>query len=212
MIASYGDADVWDPLAHRAVTSALAQTVSFKEVIRLHLPGGTLQQARNQAAESARSEWLCFLDADDELDDHYHEAMQQGSVEANEIRRPATLGVHADGHEDDYPVMIPRCSLRVGNCIVIGAFVRRQHFLTAGGFGADPVLEDWDLFIRMHLDGAEIVDVPDAIYRVHVNPRGRNTTSPTKSDLLLHGRVYNDIKNRYRERWQLHEEMCQVTS
>lgn len=207
VVATFGDRAVWDPLAERAIKSAELQTVAFDDIIRLH--GNDLQTARNAAADQARTDWLCFLDADDELDDHYHEAMIQGPVNVNEIRRPATLGVHPDGHEDDFPVMIPRCDLRVANCIVIGAFVRRQHFLTAGGFSNDPILEDWDLFIRMHLDGATIVEVPDAVYRVHVRSGSRNTPNATHDELLRHGRMYNDIKNRYRERFQ---EMSQVTS
>lgn len=202
VIASYGDSRYWTPLADRAAQSAGRQTLPFDEVIRLHLPEGRLQQARNEAASHAKSHWLCFLDADDELDPHYVEAM--GKVHGD-IKRPATLGV-IDGIEDDYPVMIERGELRVRNFIVIGAFFRREQFEAVGGFSDDPVLEDWDLWIRMHLDGAEIVDVPEAIYRVHVRDGSRNTPRPTPSELARHGKVYSEIKNRYRDRWNVIKE------
>jgi len=48
---------------------------------------------------------LIFCDADDELDYRYIEEMLKGRATS---AQPSTLGVHADGHEDDYPVLIPR--------------------------------------------------------------------------------------------------------
>lgn len=193
IIASYGDFAVWQPLIARARASARNQTRPFDQLFWHHLDDGTLQEARNEAAAEAKTDWLCFLDADDELDEHYHEAMHAA---AGDIKRPATLGV-VDGVQDDEPVMIPRADLRVRNFIVIGAFIRREEFLRVGGFSADPILEDWDLFTRLHLDGAEIVDVPKAIYRVHVRQGSRNSVEQA------HGAVYSEIRNRYRYQWNL---------
>lgn len=199
VIASYGDPNVWLPLGERAFRSAEAQTKPFDEVYRVHLEEGTLQEARNSALDFVDTDWICFLDADDELDVRYHEAMENCTI--GQIKRPATLGI-VDGIEDDNPYLIERADLRMRNFIVIGAFIQFEDFARVGGFSDDLALEDWDLWIRLHLDGAEIVDVPDAIYRVHVRDDSRN--SPHGD----HHRVYSTIKNRYRDRWNVVKELA----
>jgi hypothetical protein len=137
--------------------------------------------------------WLIFLDADDELDERYIERMMEGS---GDIRRPSTIGVYRDGTEDDAAVMIPRTDLRVANCIVIGAMHKASLFFQVGGFDNYPILEDWDLWQRMVLHGASVVDVPDAIYRVHVRDGSRN------ADGGLHRHTYARIQRQHEQAWR----------
>lgn len=186
IIPIFGDVDHWTPMAVRAQRSAWAQTVEPVSVVIS--VADTLSVARNRAAGAARTEWLCFLDADDELDPGYIEAMLCGT---GDLRQPATLGV-VDGVEDAFPVLIPSKPLLDGNYIVIGAFVRREIFESAGGFTELPAYEDWDLWIRCWLHGAVITTCPDAIYRVHVRPDSRN-----QLDREAAVRSYNFIRNRY---------------
>lgn len=169
IIPVYGDHDRWMPLARRAAGSAITQTVPPARVFIS--AGETLSAARNGAAEWARTEWLCFLDADDELDVRYVEAMLAAE---GDVRQPATLGIDAQGQEDPLPVVIPAKPFMYGNYIVIGAFVRTQLFFDVGGFRELPAYEDWDLWIRCWLAGAQIGVAPEAIYRVHAST-GRNS-------------------------------------
>lgn len=151
--------------------------------------GVTLSEARNFGAQCCRTDWLIFLDADDALDPGYIEAML--AVEEGDIRRPATLGVYEDGSTDDESVMIPRKDIAVANYIVIGAMCRREQFLSAGGFPELPILEDWALWRRLIASGSTVVDVPDAVYRVGVNPQGRN------QDQRLHSTIYRQIRDTH---------------
>lgn len=190
VVPTFGDKGFWDAQAKTAIESAHNQSRPPDEVVRIH--ADNLGYARNYGADGAESEWLIFLDADDTLDFHYVEAMLNTE---GDIRRPATLGIYADGSEDDYPVMIPRRDLFVTNYIVIGAMIRREFFWELGGFDETlPCLEDWDLWLRAFLAGAQINDVPEAIYRVNVRSDSRN------QDQGLHNRTYNMIKGRYRHR------------
>lgn len=185
IIPTFGDLAVWDPLADRAELSAQSQTVSA-EVLRVH--GETLADARNEGARRAMGDWLVFLDADDELDPGYVEAMLSGSAA---LRQPATLGI-VDGVEDDAPVVIPRKPLLEANWLPIGTMVSRELFLRVGGFLDEPMLEDWALWLRCWLEGATIESIPDAVYRVHVRPASRN--SGERPDAV---RIYNEIRQRY---------------
>lgn len=185
IIPTFGDLAVWGPLADRAQSSAEAQTMPA-EIVRVH--GETLAQARNTGAARAAGEWLVHLDADDELDPGYVEAMLQGSAE---LRQPAMLGV-LDGIEDDYPVLLPRRPLCDSNFLCIGTMVSKDLLARVGGFLGEPMLEDWSAWLRCWLEGATIESVPDAVYRVHVRPESRN--SGERPEAI---RIYNEIRQRY---------------
>lgn len=188
VVGTFGEESVWEPLARRAMASVERQTVLPDEILWVHRD--SLQEARNTGAEMAGTEWLIFLDADDELDQGYVEAMLRAP---GDLRRPMTLGVYEDGSEDAAPIFIPRKPLLEANFIVIGAMCRREQFLRLGGFDDYPMLEDWALWLKMACDGAEIADAHGAIYRVHVRPDSRNTGGN------LANKTYSRIQSRFRE-------------
>lgn len=196
VVASYGPIEQWEALIARATDSARNQLVQPAHIRQLHdAAGSDLSWVRNQAAEESDADWLIFLDADDELSPDYIRSMLAAS---GDIRQPSTLGVHPDGHEDDYPVLIPPNpgGFLVGNHLVIGCMVRRWIFEEVGGFREGMrSLEDWDLWIRCLLVGAKLGTAPDAIYRVHVRPASRN--SPEGD----HHRTYSEIQARYQSLW-----------
>jgi glycosyltransferase involved in cell wall biosynthesis len=194
VVATYGDLTFWGPLAQRAAKSALIQTRDC-EVLLQH--GETLAEARNAGAEHANGDWLIFLDADDELDPGYVEAMLAGS---EGLRQPATLGI-VNGRADPEPVIIkPRGkTLLDGNHLVIGTMMPRADFLAVGGFRELWAWEDWDLFIRLWLRGLRDEPIPEAIYRVHVKEGSRNDlpasgTSEQRRRVL---KLYAEIRSLY---------------
>lgn len=202
-VATYGDQAVWEPLAQRALASIDRQAV--RPIWHTYHHGATLQAARNAAAVepyapdwhrdlAGTAEWLCFLDADDELDPGYIEAMAVATegLDGDWLLQPATLGVYPDGREDAHPVLIPRKPLLDGNFMVVSSLIRRSQFERLGGFADWPYCEDWDLWIRAWRDGAQFKAVPGAVLRVHVNPNGRNN-----GDRAAQVRVYHEIRNQY---------------
>jgi hypothetical protein len=196
-IGTYGD-ERWKRLAQlRAVPSVERQRAAPVDCHAVH--GSSLHEARNQAAEQAAGEWLCFLDADDELDAHYLEAMAQGLQADGPVKRllqPSTLGVYPDGRTDATPVLHPPKDLHISNYLIIGTMVRREQFLAVGGFADLISHEDWDLWLRCWIDGAVVQPVPDAVYLVHVRRDGRNSAGTAP-----HIQVINDIRAKYRGRF-----------
>jgi GT2 family glycosyltransferase len=185
-IGTFGEFDTWAPFAQRAIRSIDRQTV-LPRVAWVH--STSLAAARNEAVQALDAEWVVICDADDELDRWYIESMLAAD---GEIRRPATLGVYDDGREDDEPVMIPVRDLRVANYIVIGAMFSRQMFLDINGFDESlPCIEDWDLWQRLVRHGARVVDVPNAIYRVHVRNGSRNQNTSQ------HAAAYRTIRAKH---------------
>lgn len=185
IIATFGDRSVWSPLADKAEASVTAQTTAPREVLRIHRD--TLAEARNQGARQARGEWLCFLDADDELDARYIEEMTKVQ---GDVRIPAVLDEPLDAAPIG-PRMLGRCLIRGGNFIVIGAVHRRRDHVRAGGFHEWPCLEDWDYWIRVLGLGVSLADCPMAIYRSKRRPGARN------DDMVLRDRAYHDIRRAH---------------
>lgn len=187
IIPVFGDYERFLPLAERAEKSAWNQTVKPDAVIVS--VDTTLQLARNVPAGEATTEFLLFLDADDELDPRYIETIMEGE---GDLRQPSTLGV-VDGKEDDFPVLLPKKDLLTeGNYLIIGTLIRKSLFEEVGGFRDLPAYEDWDLFIRCYLAGAVITARPEAIYRVHVQPDSRNQLTQQQAVP-----IFMEIRNKY---------------
>lgn len=185
VVATYGDAK-WRAVAYRALGSVSNQTAIDKcDIARVH--GDSLHEARNAGAEQVDAERLIFLDADDELHPEYVEKMLEAD---GDIRRPATLGV-VDGRPDDYAVMIPERNIFESNYIVIGAMCEKDAFMDVGGFEDYPALEDWDLWLKLIRNGASVVEVPEAIYMVHVSQNSRN------ANIKAHHDAYRRIKKKH---------------
>ena len=168
IVATYGDKDRWDRISMRALLSAEGQTRIPDDIIRAH--GDTLHGARNAAAIAAKTEWLCFLDADDELHPEYIEAMECAD---GDLRYPMMQTV-VNGIDVDSPKDLANHDLIQGNFMVIGTFVRRNQFLRVGGFSNIPVYDDWELWLKCVLMGDSAKLVPAAIYRMHDVPGSRN--------------------------------------
>ena len=186
IIGTFGE-ESWRELAQdRAVPSAKAQTLAPLEIISVH--GATLQAARNQGAMAAQGKWLCFLDADDELDPNFLEAMSKAS---GQLRAPAVQYVRPDGLRTDAMVFDDR-DIRVMNPCVIGTLVPAELFNRVGGFGNEPIFEDWALWLKCWRLGADIVHVPDAIYIAHDSEGSRNKQG---------GNVAKRTYERIRRKW-----------
>lgn len=177
IVATFGEQRWADMARRRAVPSAEAEHPA--ELIVEH--GSRLHLARNAGAARASAEWLCFLDADDELEPGYLDAM---AATSGDLLAPAVRFV-------DDPRGIPRGEAvtfadrnisRLNPC-VIGTLVRRQLFDEAGGFWPERAWEDWSLFRRCWLLGAKIEHVPRAVYRAHTDPAGRNSTVANREGL-----------------------------
>jgi glycosyltransferase involved in cell wall biosynthesis len=187
LICAHGDSK-WRDLAYsRAFPSASEQALTLV----CYEPGATLSEVRNAAAAEAETEWLCFLDADDELDFGYVDAMKRHAA-GDCLLAPAVK--YIDPRRATAPAGLPNepGDMRNINRCVIGTLIRRITFWEQGGFSEWPCYEDWDLFLGAHLCGVPIVYVPDAVYKAHVSPGGRNLP-----DRHTAQRVYRKIRAKH---------------
>lgn len=196
IVASYGDKQFWDALAVRALDSAYKQSRPPDEILRVH--GHSLHECRNEGAKQAKADYLCFLDCDDELEPHYLEAMMQPGVHPLELRYPRVRYVSENLLDRRFvpdPIILPRRSLDRGNFMVIGTVLRKDLFEASGGFRELRAYEDWDLWIRCWMLGAEPRLVPDAIYRATKRQGSRNII---KDPHLICSEIIS-----YNKHWQL---------
>lgn len=169
IVATFGSDD-WEAAGDDAMRRLIESGGAASNAGRVHVVRSherTLVEARNAAAYTAAAGWLCFLDADDDLEPGYLDALLAGS---GDLRAPAIR------YDDADPVVLAdRCIDGINPC-VIGTLIRRELFIDAGGFWHERAWEDWSLFRRAWLLGAEIVHHPDAVYRVNTRPDSRNNT------------------------------------
>lgn len=193
IVATFGR-QIWaNKAAARAIPSTKGQ--GFHEVLTSHLPDGTLAEARNSGAVQATSEWLLFLDADDELALGFGDAMREASW--LEPSRPAlfTPAVkYVSGQKNEVaPKIWPRIDFKSGNWCVIGTLIERALFQKLGGFREYGMYEDWALWAMAAEAGAEVYEVPSAVYIAHHETRSRNRTPPRHEKVLWHQVIGHDI-------------------
>lgn len=203
-IATYGESS-WEHMAQtRALPSVFEQDC---EIVIVHDASGTVSSSRNTVAKEASGDWLCFLDADDELDSGFCEAMRKVIDERQlagwgpgflidtglSILTPSVS--YANGRRRTPPKFWPDCSLDQGNPCAIGTLIERVFFHEIGGFidyGDPPgsnAYEDWSLWARAHIAGATVVKVPDAVYIAHHEKTSRHRGVPVATKLAWHREI-----------------------
>lgn len=175
IIATYGE-ESWAELAQtRAAPSTEDQ--GALEVLVGHDPEGTIAGVRNALAANAEGDWLCFLDADDELADNYlwemHRAFLREKEADDVLLTPAVRKVRKG--RPSPPTFYPEVPLERANWLIVGTLISRRLFMETGGFGEYPHgFEDWALWYKAHRLGARVVRVPRAVYVQHVNPQSKH--------------------------------------
>lgn len=188
VVATFGG-DEWVDLARsRAIPSAEALGVPV-----VHAHADTLSDARNAGLAEVDTEWVCHLDADDELESGFFEAIATGSAD---VRAPAVRYV---GWTANRPARMPRVAghshdcvaecLVEGNWLVIGSVARTQLLRDVGGHMEFDWSEDWSLWLRCHLAGATFEAVPDAVYRAHVRKDSRNRSASREKRNEVHHQI-----------------------
>jgi glycosyltransferase involved in cell wall biosynthesis len=192
VIATYGD-EAWRDLAmSRAYPSCIDQ--GAHEIVVGHDNNSTISYVRNALAAKTSGDWLCFLDADDELAPGYVDAMAQvGGVDV--LLTPSVQKVRK-GRVAGSPTFYPEVPLNVANWLVVGTLVRRELFMRVSGFGDYPHgFEDWSLWAKCWKAGARPVRVPKAVYIQHVNPQSKHRVGwrDRKWQVATHQRVQAEL-------------------
>ena len=176
LIATYGE-NVWQEMAElRAYPSAMSQ--GAEEVSLFHDPEGTIASVRNELGRQAKSDWLCFLDADDELAPGYLDAMKRAHErdrgDGPLLLTPAVSYVRK-GRPSPPKFNDRGIPLSDDNWLVVGTLIEKSLFMEIGGFSDYPHgFEDWSLWAKAWRAGARIVKVKDAVYLAHVNPQSKH--------------------------------------
>lgn len=195
-IGTFGDPS-WIETAKRAIASVP------NDVPVIHRHEESLSAARNACLESVRTEWVIYLDADDELEPGYIEAMASGTAD---VRGPIARYVRGTkfniwqprvaGHTHE---CVAEC-LADGNWLLIGAAVRADILREAGGWHEHPWSEDWCTWIRCWKIGATFELIREAIYRAHVRPDSRNRGATRKAKEDAHWEIHREnFPEIYRE-------------
>lgn len=181
-VGTFGDQS-WLRLAERrAIPSAEALGVPV-----VHVHADSLHDARNAAVAKVETEWVVHLDADDELERGFFDAMERGTAD---VRAPAVR--YVPGGPPRMPTVAGHghaCTaecLQWGNWLVVGALVRAEMVRGVGGWRDFSWSEDYDLWVRCWQAGATIEAIPDAVYRAHVRRNSRNRGQSRQTRLEAH--------------------------
>jgi len=193
VIPVFGNMDYWKPLLERASKSALKQT--HKEINVVINVGRNLWEARNSFIPEIKTEYVIFLDADDELDENYISEMLK---EEGDVIVPTVHRHFSNSLVDRSQFWYTPKSLLTGNFIVIGAMIKTELLRAVNGFNDLPLYEDWDMWLRMEEKGAKFIKSEKAIYKIHVREGSRNEPSDE-----MKNKMFNHIKNEALKRRKL---------
>lgn len=200
LIGTYGE-DSWAELAKERALPSVAEA---DEVLLRHDPDATISEVRNALAEEATSDWLCFLDADDQLGRGYLSYMRRalerrhGADGTPPLLTPAVSYVRKG--RPQAPRFHPGNDLSQNNYLVVGTLVHRDLFREVGGFNDLPHgFEDFALWSKCWRIGAQVVQVRRAVYIAHWNENSIHRTNwkDRRWQVEMHERVVREL-----DEWQ----------
>ena len=160
-------------LVTRAIDSALAQTEPPDEVIVVDddssdgtrevaaaagarvlpvSPAGGSGPARNVGVQAAASEWIAFLDSDDEWDNDHLESLRAVASDRVLVSAPSrSASGLVRGIESDRTTELTSRDVyaAVNSLVTSGTAVRRDVLLDVGGFRPLPRAQDFDCWLRI---------------------------------------------------------------
>lgn len=172
VVATYGDRK-WIDIADRYAMIRAKTAHPDVPLVRIH-GGKSIAEARNAGAALVDTEWICFLDADDKLDEEYFEEMDKAS---GDLRAPRLIFVTNDYIYTE-PFDLTKRDMDWGNPCPIGTLIRTSMFEDVGGFWEESVYEDWSLFRRAWLLGAKIEHTNAKYYAYNIGNRNSSTNHP----------------------------------
>lgn len=170
------------PLLMRALASVSAQTLRAAATV-IETDTGRLgaAAARNRALESVETEWVAFLDDDDELlPDHLKLCARYATLTGVDVVYPGYEVVGGPDPVGCFGLDFDPVLLQRRNFIPVTTLCRTELMLAAGGFqertdeNGDPC-EDWGLWLAMLDRGAKFGHLPQKTWRWHLGDttRGR---------------------------------------
>lgn len=148
-------------LLARAIQCVANQSLLPKD----HLIGMDLHHSdkpaaiRNRLVEKVDTEWIAFLDDDDELYDYHLSYLMAACQDADVVYTHSVLAGRTDGmYFWRGPFDEP--ALRRANYIPVTTLVRTEMFRKVGGFPLDWEPEDWHLWLKILDAGGRFVNVP----------------------------------------------------
>lgn len=144
---------------------------------------GGISSAMNAAAAAAGGELLVQLDQDDVFLPGRLEAVANASVaqpQADIVATDAFIEyagervVRLAELHPFHPTDQRRAVLT--SCFVLWPAIRRSRLAAVGGYDESfPVMQDWECFIRLVLDGATVAYVDEPLYRWRLTPGSRSS-------------------------------------
>lgn len=171
-----------------------------------HDPKGNVGSFRNDNAARANGDWLCFLDADDELAPNYVRGMAWALKRAlrgpkkPDLNRPLLLTPLVSKvikGKRRTPMFYPPVNLLLGNYLVIGTMIEKRWFDQVGGFENFPHgFEDWSLWYKCARLGAQVIQVRHSVYYEHVNPDSLHRAGwrDHRNQIKIHLRVQKELE------------------
>lgn len=168
-----------------------------ERIILLDRPHRGAAAARNDSIRAASGEFVAMLDADDSFDPDRLLALGELAASRPDLDVLASDAYFQEGErltgrfyehvafaaEDQDLAILERC-------FVAWPAMRRARVLAVGGFDESPQIapsEDWDLFIRLILDGAKVgvVERPLLRYRRHPDSMTANRVRALRSRVAV---------------------------
>lgn len=195
VVATHGDSN-WEAMGNEAAKSAEKAGAT---VVRVHEQDSTLSQVRNKGLERVTTEYVTFLDADDNISEDYFNVTTNSDVTVTKISyggsRPQHVTVYRH-NEARYGHAGQLCSsecLKTGNFVHIGAIIKTEVAKKAR-FREYAIYEDWAYFLELSLIGATF-GYADTVYKasVRINRSHRNRSMAMIDRNLVHAQIIKDL-------------------
>jgi glycosyltransferase involved in cell wall biosynthesis len=184
----------WAELARtRAVPSC--EAAQPDQLIVQHGPRQTVCEARNQAAQACGTDWLVFVDADDELTSGYFQALRSYLTSPELLVAPYVsyvlyeggMGTPAIPNAGRWPDL---------NDAITATAISASWFRRLGGWDHRYwPWSDWELWLRACKAGARKLHAPECVYRAYSGPHGENNKHPNPRQL------HAQIKRLHHQVW-----------